>query len=257
MLQQTLRNLRDGLLGIAYPEQCRICGKSVESWDDGVACLCCWNDFTVTKLISGAVCEKCGIPMSRAAPDTRAADAGQRPRLCGMCSALPFSAARACGVYSGALEASILFLKVNPHICARLRAIIGRTFSEHREALASELVVPVPLHRLREKERGFNQAAIIAKVVSRAFSLILDERSLVRRNPTERHRAGMDAADRARSVEQAFSVGSSLLIKGASVLLVDDLYTTGSTICAAARCLVEAGASRVSVLTIARVAGRL
>lgn len=251
MLQHALRTVRDGLLGLAYPEECRVCGGAVESWDDGVACAACWNDANVTKLIHGSVCAKCGVPTSR----TVAGEQPPRPisRPCGMCSTLPFAAARACGVYSGALEVSILFLKVNPHICSRLRSLIARAFSEHREALASDVVAPVPLHRLREKQRGFNQAAIVASAISRKFNLQLDDHSLVRTKPTERHRAGLDATDRARSVEQAFAVSKPRLIAGASVLLVDDVYTTGSTISAAARSLLEAGARRVNVLTIARV----
>lgn len=112
--------------------------------------------------------------------------------------------------------------------------------------------MPVPLHRSRERQRGFNQAAIIATLISREFGLRLDARSLTRVKPTERHRAGMDLTDRAQSVERAFEVVSPRLVEAASVLLVDDVYTTGSTICAASNCLLEAGASQVTVLTIAR-----
>jgi len=176
-----------------------------------------------------------------------------RSRLCGRCVELPFAAARACGVYSGALEASVLFLKVNPHLCSRLRWIIANSFVEHREALACDVVAPVPLHPIREKQRGFNQAALIASAISSKFNLQLDDRSLVRTKPTERHRAGLDATDRARSVDRAFAVARVGSIAGARVLLVDDVYTTGSTICAAARSLIEGGAGQVKVLTVARV----
>jgi len=170
-----------------------------------------------------------------------------------MCGALPFTAARACGSYSGALEASILFLKVNPHISPRLRALIQRTFAEHRDAIESEIVIPVPLHKLRERRRGFNQAAIIAELIAREFNLGYDDGSLVRALATDPHRAGMDATDRARSVERAFVVVRPRLIDGASVLLIDDVLTTGSTISAVTKSLIEAGARQVSVLTVARV----
>ena len=113
--------------------------------------------------------------------------------------------------------------------------------------------MPVPLHRAREKQRGFNQAAIVAALISRNFNLRLDKHSLVRAKPTERHRAGMDATDRAKSVERAFKVTTPRLVDGASVLLVDDVMTTGSTISAATLNLLESGAARVAVLTIARV----
>ena len=252
MLARALRSIRDGLLGLAYPQECRVCGGAVESWDDGLACAQCWDDPALTKILGGSVCAKCGANTSNAQLSS-SAPAG---RLCGMCASAPFAVARACGVYSGALEASILFLKEAPHICPRLRAIIRRTFSEHRRELRSDVVIPVPLHRLRERQRGFNQAAIIARLISRGSGLRIDDRSLIRIKPTERHRAGMDANDRAQSVERAFEVARPRLIDGASVLLVDDVYTTGSTICAASQSLLEAGALQVNVLTIARVGER-
>ena len=248
MTPRALRSVRDGLLGLAYPAECRVCSGSVESWDDGVACAECWNDPAITKVFAGELCAKCGAQLS-GGPAT-----GQH-RVCGMCGALPFAAARACGSYSGALEASILFLKVSPHISPRLRALIQRTFAEHRDAIESEIVIPVPLHKLRERRRGFNQAAIIAGLISREFNLVCDDRSLARTRATDPHRAGMDAADRAGSVERAFEVVRPRLIEGASVLLVDDVFTTGSTISAATQSLIEAGAHKVSVLTIARVTG--
>ena len=251
-----LRNIRDGLLGLAYPQECRVCGRAVESWDDGVACAACWEDPALTRLLTGPVCERCGAPVAPPI-DT---DAWSAPttagRLCGKCTSAPFTAARACGVYSGAFEASILSLKVTPHVCPRLGTIIRRTFSAHRYALQSDVVMPVPLHRLREQQRGFNQAAIIARLISRGFGLRLDDRSLKRIKPTERHRAGMDANDRAQSVERAFEVASPRMLGGASVLLVDDVHTTGSTICAASQALIDAGVHRVNVLTIARVGER-
>ncbi len=253
MLLRAIRNLRDGLLGLAYPQECRLCGDAVESWDEGVVCAQCWDDPALTRVLTGSVCAKCGAPVTPETPSALGEPQTTAAGLCGMCPSAPFTAARACGVYSGAFEASILSLKMTPHICPRLREIIRHTFSEHQSALRSDIVIPVPLHHLRERQRGFNQAAVIARVVSRGFGLRVDDRSLKRIRPTERHRAGMDANDRAQSVERAFAVGKSGLIRDASVLLVDDVYTTGSTIRATSQALLDAGAQRVAVLTIARV----
>ncbi|HEX8091194.1 MAG TPA: phosphoribosyltransferase family protein [Blastocatellia bacterium] len=243
-LAPLLRRVRDGLIGLGYPEQCVVCGGDVESYDDGVACEHCWLDSTITKITGRAACHKCGA---------RLYERAVQQELCGSCAAFPFSAARCCGAYSGALEASILFLKSHPHICRRLRGMISRTFSNHRAVLASDVVMPVPLHHERERERGFNQARVIAKVLARDFRMRLDGRSLIRVRNTERHRVGLDAADREKSVARAFAVARPALVEGLSVLLVDDLLTTGSTISAASNALLEAGALRVSVLTIARV----
>jgi len=156
-------------------------------------------------------------------------------------------------MYSGALEASILFLKVNPHICPRLRRILLRTFFEHHRELKSDKIIPVPLHKLRERQRGFNQAAIIARLISTECGFPIDNHALKRIKATERHRAGMDAQDRNRSVERAFEVAKPGAVEGNAVLLIDDVYTTGSTIASACSSLLNAGARLINVLTIARV----
>ena len=253
MMERALRGVRDGLLGLAYPEDCRVCGEAVESWDDGVACSRCWNDPTITRLLIGGLCEKCGAPMASDFSRRNAGSSKEDHRHCGQCASHAFTTARACGLYSGALEASILFLKASPHVCRRLRLLICDTFEANRSSIDCEIVVPVPLHRAREKQRGFNQSAIIGQVIASRFDLRLDKHSLIRIKPTERHRAGMDATDRAKSVEQAFRVARPGVVDGPSVLLVDDVMTTGSTINAATRALLESGANRVAVLTIARV----
>jgi len=252
VLHPALRSIRDGLLGLAYPQPCRICGKPVQSWDDGVACSSCWEDPVITRILTAPICVKCGAGLS---PDrgTNPVRIATEHRLCGLCSEAPFTTARACGVYSGALEASILFLKVSPHICPRLRRILLRTFFEHHGTLKSDKIIPIPLHRLRERHRGFNQAAMIAKFISSESGLPIDNRVLKRIKVTERHRAGMDAQDRNRSVERAFEVVRPGTVEGRSVLVIDDVYTTGSTITAACNSLLNAGAMLVNVLTIARV----
>jgi ComF family protein len=166
---------------------------------------------------------------------------------------MPFTHARACGAYAGTLEANVLFLKSQPHVCRRLRDILRQTFAANLAYLSSDLVMPVPLHLRRRLERGFNQAELIAGVIAAHFDLRLDAATLVRSKNTERHRAGMDALDRKKSVEGAFRVIDADAIESASVLLVDDVFTTGSTICAAAKTLLAAGAAQVQILTLAKV----
>lgn len=245
MRGHALSRLRDGLLSLIYPSDCQLCGGPVDSWDDGAVCRPCWEDPEVTLLFPpDQVCPLCGAPA--------------RPGggSCGACASLPFSAARSCGAYGGALEASILFLKSEPHLCPRLRGIIEQTFQDHRERLGADLLVPVPLHPRRRKERGFNQADLIAGVVSRVARLPVEEGAVVRAKNTERHRAGLDRLDREKSMRAAFRVVAPRLVKGREVLLVDDLFTTGSTLSSAARALMDAGAARVKVFTIGRVVPR-
>ncbi len=118
---------------------------------------------------------------------------------------------------------------------------------------AATLLVPVPLHAERERARGFNQAALLARTLSKSNRLRCDESSLVRDVHTEKHRAGMDARARRETVKNAFRVMRPRLIEGEHILLIDDVFTTGATASACARALFNAGAKDVSVLTLARV----
>ena len=195
---------------------------------------------------SDTLCWKCG------ALSLAKADEARRPQVrCGRCDDDAYAFARACGSYDGALRASILQLKRQAHVPARLISLIHEV--QRREPLKrAEVIVPVPLHESREHERGFNQAAMIAGELARVSGLPLDEHSVVRRVHTERHRAGMDAKARRQSVDGAFVVRRNDLIAGKRVLLVDDVFTTGATVSACASVLKEAGVEEVFVLTVAR-----
>jgi ComF family protein len=117
---------------------------------------------------------------------------------------------------------------------------------------AAELVVPVPLHASRERERGFNQALVLAQALVGLNDLTLDEYCLVRQSQTKMHRAGMDAKSRRQSLADAFAVRHSRAITGKRVLLIDDVFTTGATASMCAAALKAAGADKVFVLTLAR-----
>ncbi len=237
--------LFDAALALVYPQACAVCGGSVESRHDGVACAACW---TAAPLFTDddTLCWKCGA-------FTRASVSEERRKSirCGQCDEDSFTSARACGFYEGALRASVIELKREPHVAARLARLMFAALQ--REPLnGADLIIPVPLHPSRERERGFNQAALLARALSRLSKLPLDEHSVVRRVQTERHRAGMDARARRESVADAFAVRHPDAIKGKRVLLIDDVFTTGATVSACAAALRAAGAESVCVLTIAR-----
>lgn len=235
----------DAALALIYPQACAVCGRSVESRHDGVACAPCWE---ATPLFQEAdtVCWKCGS-LSGVSVSKDKRQAGR----CGRCDDDAFTVARACGSYEGALRASILELKREPHVARRLAVLLHAV--QRREPFNSaDVIVPVPLHADRERERGFNQAVVIARELARLSRLPIDEHSVVRRLHTERHRAGMDAKARRKSVADAFAVRHTDLIAGKRVLLIDDVFTTGATVSACATVLNESGANAVLVLTIAR-----
>lgn len=241
-----LDKLCDAALALAYPQACAACGvRGVERRRDWPACHACWS---ATRLFRGGetLCWKCGAPAGGEVPEEK------RPGVrCRRCDAEEFTAARACGLYEGALRAAVLGLKREPYVPARLAALL-REASARAPLDASTLVVPVPLHPSRERERGFNQAALLARAVAKGTGPRLDEWSLARVLHSERHRAGMDARARRESVADSFAVARPRLVAGERVLLVDDVFTTGATASACARVLLAAGASEVYVLTTAR-----
>ena len=155
------------------------------------------------------------------------------------------------GVYEGALRASVLRLKHEPHVGAHLAGLFARAAAQPPLDTAT-LIIPVPLHAERERERGFNQAAQLARTLAARTRLPLDEQSVVRVKHAERHRAGMDARARRETVEEAFRVTRPRLVAGHRVLLVDDVLTTGATVSSCAHALRQAGAHEVFVLTVAR-----
>jgi ComF family protein len=244
-LANTANLLCDSLLALVYPQPCAVCGNGVESRADGVACEKCWRQ---TRLFTGTetLCWKCGLP-SRG---TVAEEKREQVR-CRRCDDDAFTAARACGIYEGALRASVLSLKREQNIGKRLGRLMVATQQKYPLSEATR-IIPVPLHPEREKERGFNQAAIIARALSEATALPLDEVSLVRTQHTNRHRAGMDWKGRRDTVAEAFRVVYPALIAGERVLLIDDVFTTGATVSSCAKTLRDAGAADVFVLTIAR-----
>jgi ComF family protein len=158
---------------------------------------------------------------------------------------------RAIGFYEGALRECILGLKRQPYLPQHLVRLIV----EASRSFAVTRVVPVPLHEERLRSRGFNQAAIIGREMSRALRVPMDEISLLRVSSSEKHRTGLDSKGRRDSVVKAFTVRHPRLVAGEDVLLVDDVFTTGATVSACEAALIEAGAKSVLIFTLARARG--
>ncbi len=235
----------DGLLALLYPQACAICQGCVSSRALGVVCADCWR---TTRLFHAeeTYCWKCG------APSLGTIDPEKKTSVrCRRCDDDAFTVARACGLYSGALQAVVLELKREPNVSQHLLNLLAG--AEQIPPLnQSTIVIPVPLHPDREKERGFNQAAVIARQLARKLKLPFVENALVRTSHSEKHRAGMDASARRASVANSFTVSYPRLVQGEKILLVDDVFTTGATVSACAEALLAADAAAVFVLTIAR-----
>ena len=240
-----LRTLTDSILTLVYPQECAVCGLEVASSRDGIACSACWNE---TRLFTGneTLCNKCGAFLFERS--------GVEGVHCQKCAQHSYDAAAALGIYEKALAASILRLKKTPQIPWRIRERLGLALNRLASTPDRTLIVPVPLSSRRMRERGFNQASVIGRVVEGMSGFPSDELSLVRNVHTPLHRAGMDRKARARTVENAFQIVRPKLVAGKDILLIDDVLTSGETASSCAQVLKESGARSVSVLTIARAA---
>ena len=235
----------DAILTLAYPQPCTLCGNSVEQRKFGIVCEACWK---ATKIFTGAetICWKCGVPavveaMSFTPDEVR----------CRRCDLQSFTAARAIGLYQGALRESVLLLKRQPHVSQHLEDLL--IAAARRAPLnTATRIIPVPLHGKKMKTRGFNQASILAQVLSKSLGLPLDEVSLSRVSGSEKYRAGLDAKGRHDTVAGAFEVRHPRLVADENILLIDDVFTTGATVSACAEALTQACPKTVCVLTIAR-----
>lgn len=175
----------------------------------------------------------------------------ERPERCRACSARPpaFHAVAAPFVYGGPVAQAIHRLKYRGErsLARRLAAPMveaGRGLLGDADA-----VVHVPLHPARRRERGFDQALLLASAVARSANLPLLRRALVRARPSG-HQVGRGREERGAAVADAFRAAGD--VRGLSLVLVDDVVTTGATADAAARALERAGARKVGVLAVAR-----
>lgn len=237
-----LTKVLDSLLTVFYPQSCQNCGASVENFEFGAACRQCWDR---TRLFSGkeTACHKCSKFLSEKETDFQT--------FCHQCDAHFYEQARAAGLYENALQSSILVLKREPFFSKKLKEVFISAF-EKSHFQDADLIVPIPLSKKRSLERGFNQAAIAAKILADETKIKFDDQSLIRKIHTPIHRAGMDNKARESTVKNAFEVKRANLIKDKKILLIDDVFTSGATASACAKVLKKSGAEKIYVLTLAR-----
>jgi ComF family protein len=133
--------------------------------------------------------------------------------------------------------------------------VLKETFDRHRDMCLADVVVPVPTHAVRLRERGYNHAELIAKPLARSLGLACRSYLLVRSRPRP-DKLRLTLRERWRSVRGAYTIRQGLRVDNLRVLLVDDVLTTGATLDACSRALRKAGASKVTALTVARAIPR-
>ena len=246
---QSLTDRLDWLVDWLYPPRCRACAGQIHGRDGEYFCADCWKAI---QLVAHPLCRLCGRPY---------ADAGGEDHTCGMCIERPprFAAARAWACYpreeqqENPLRAVVQKYKYGRKIALGkpLGRLLARGCAEFLREFRADLIVPVPLHPKRLRWRGFNQSLLLARQVGRAYGLPVDP-FLLRRHRDTVAQTQLPEDQRRRNVRGAFALDAEKSVKDRTILLVDDVYTSGATANECSRTLKSGGAKEVYVLTLAR-----
>jgi ComF family protein len=229
------------LVDLVFPPRCPLCGEGIS----GAAGLCaaCWEKLVI---LGQPSCTACARPFR---------DAARQGRLCKACQARPplHDGIAAATLYNDASRRLVLAFKHGGRIA--MAPMMARLIAARLEGVGEDwLMVPVPLHRWRLWQRGYNQAALLARALARLTGARLCVDGLVRRKATPML-GGLGAGERARVLAGAITArpGREAMLAGAKVLLVDDVLTSGATSDACIVALRVAGADTVRLACFARV----
>lgn len=237
------------LKNLFLPIFCKSCGQRLLTEENGFFCPTCWE---LSPRITRPFCLFCGKP--------HVAVVGSPSDLLYQCAACstskaerPYRQIRGAAYYQDAVEEAIKLFKFHdkPRLAGPLAELMADTAEQELECEAYEYLVPVPLHRVRARARGYNQSRLLALEILETFpSASLDE-SLVRVRPTRVQSRITDEAERRVNVRDAFAVVDGDHLRDASVLLVDDVVTSAGTVAACSEMLRASGVREVDVLAVA------
>ena len=226
-------------LDLVFPPLCPVCDGLLGAGRRDPLCGACWEAL---ERISPPWCRCCGAPLGTEG-------------LCGACRTRRprFAYARAALRYGDVAREAIHAFKFGGRrgLANPLGDLLAGLGVSALPGALPDLLVPVPLHPRRARERGYNQAILLARRLERAWGVPVAADALLREVPTL-PQADLDAAARRRNVRDAFVVRRPEVIEGRHVVLVDDVLTTGATAGECARVLIRAGAGTVGVITVAR-----
>jgi ComF family protein len=231
---------KEAALDILYPKDsvCAVCGNKLDNRANLGICAWC-NDLL--PLITNPFCEKCGKPKKA------------EIELCAECDGVHnhFEQAMSVFEYTASVQRLIYRFKYRgeQYLSHVLGGFLAKRLKEQKDWDYNALIA-VPLHRKRQRERGFNQSALLASEIALRLDMpvLFDALSRVKETSVQ---AGLGRQERFANLRQAFSVNEKSEIQGKRIVLVDDIFTTGSTVNECSRVLLEAGAEKVYVLTVA------
>ena len=240
-----LRELKDDVLDLVYPQSCPICEKPLGRKEKDI-CEECWKTLA---LLPAPFCPYCKSLLQ----DEKTVSEHQCPYL-RRPEDRKILAVRSLGTFDDNYQKLIHRFKYDKKIPLgkRLAQSLGKMVAPDRDFANCDLVIPVPLHRARHRERGFNQSEILADGVSQAINLPLAKKILKRKKNTK-DQTYLNTQQRAENVRDAFVVTRPERINDKKVILVDDVITTGATLNECARMLKQAGAEKILGMTLAVV----
>jgi len=239
--------LKEGFLNLIYPLSCENCGEEIRESKGFAICNNCMNQI---KLISSPFCYLCGKPLS-------AMVSFEENAICSDCHNKKnhFYFARSIAYYQGVMRKCIHLLKykkqvklVQPLGNMMVDYLRGNNFLDIHEI---DLIVPVPLYKEDCLKRGFNQSGLLAEYIADYFAISFSEHLLIK-NKSNVSQVGLSKIKRKNNVSHVYSIDPSCEKNITSVLLVDDIFTTGATVEACCRELRKAGVKKLFVLTLAR-----
>jgi len=242
VIRAARKSFAQAALNFLFPPLCHVCRKFIPEAGKLHICDACREAL---QPVSHPLCTVCGVPFDGAGAD----------HVCGACLVHPpsFDASRSALLYEGACRSLIHTFKYSykVHLRRPLGLLAAEQLAEVVTGRSPDLIVPVPLHAKRLRKRGFNQAILLGEVLEREWNIPLHRQAMQRVRWTE-PQINLTAEQRQVNVKGAFAVADASAVAGKRVLLVDDVFTTGSTVDECAKVLKKSGATEVVVITVAR-----
>jgi len=241
--RNSLLELKEALSALLFPRTCTFCDERLSEAGDSLLCNACLESIHA---VAPPFCEGCGLPLPGII--------GEEARYCGRCLSDPPTYGRArYGVqYEGPVRDAMVKFKYSRalHMGRGLSVLLLDAFYRHFQQGDFDFIVPVPMHRRRLVQRGFNQAAVLAERISRRILTPIDRTSLIKTKDTP-PQVGLPRSQRIKNLKNAFAVSHPEKIRDRRILLIDDVATTGSTVNECSRTLLKAKAASVDALVLA------
>ena len=234
ILQQTVETA----ITFLYPAQCRVCEKQLGLESVPYMCDACWNDIP---LIEPPWCEMCGIPNTE--------------DVCDACAATPppYGKLRTIAYYEAALQQAIHLFKFEKRtaLTKPLTQLTMEHIPNDCNIAEYDFILPIPIHKKRLRERGFNQATLLANGIAKTAGVQVVTDALVRHRNTS-PQSSLDREARQTNIVGAFELQKKEIVRNKRILVLDDVFTTGATVREAVKVLWNADPVEIDVLTLAR-----